>query len=173
MRRLALLLLVLAAPAAAQNFGVTEESQVLLPDFSEPVLDADGNEIIGGGIVVEELQPMQSETLSLARPRQAPVVRVEPAETAVLRSLDKVTGIVKDLELSPGETAAVGRLTVALKECRVPAGNPTGDAYAYLTVTAEGLDAPAFSGWMVASSPALSALDHPRYDVWVIRCRMS
>lgn len=23
---------------------------------------------------------------------------------------------------------------------------------------------------MTASSPALSALDHPRYDVWVLRC---
>jgi hypothetical protein len=29
---------------------------------------------------------------------------------------------------------------------------------------------PVFSGWMVASSPALSALDHPRYDVWVLNC---
>lgn len=28
-----------------------------------------------------------------------------------------------------------------------------------------------FSGWMFASSPGLSALEHPVYDVWVIRCR--
>ena len=27
-----------------------------------------------------------------------------------------------------------------------------------------------FSGWMFASSPALSALEHPVYDVWVIGC---
>ncbi len=27
-----------------------------------------------------------------------------------------------------------------------------------------------FSGWMFASSPALSALQHPVYDVWVIDC---
>ena len=33
------------------------------------------------------------------------------------------------------------------------------------------LEAPAFHGWMIASSPALSALEHSRYDVWVIRCR--
>ena len=171
--RLAALLIVLAAPVFAQSFGVTEDSQPLLPDFSQPVFDEDGNEIIGGGIVVEELQPMQAETLSVRRPREAPIVRVEPADRAVLRSLDKVTGIVEDHELRPGETTAVGRLTVALQECRVPAGNPTGDAYAFVTITAEGLDAPAFSGWMIASSPALSALDHPRYDVWVIRCRIS
>ena len=28
-----------------------------------------------------------------------------------------------------------------------------------------------FSGWMFASTPGLSALEHPVYDVWVIRCR--
>jgi hypothetical protein len=27
-----------------------------------------------------------------------------------------------------------------------------------------------FSGWMFASSPALSALQHPVYDIWVIDC---
>ena len=30
-----------------------------------------------------------------------------------------------------------------------------------------------FSGWMFASSPALSALEHPVYDVWVIDCAQS
>lgn len=28
-----------------------------------------------------------------------------------------------------------------------------------------------FSGWMFASTPALNALEHPVYDVWVIDCR--
>jgi len=32
------------------------------------------------------------------------------------------------------------------------------------------VDKPVFKGWMIASSPALNALDHPRYDVWVLRC---
>ena len=27
------------------------------------------------------------------------------------------------------------------------------------------------AGWMVASSPALSALEHPVYDVWVTDCQ--
>ena len=30
-----------------------------------------------------------------------------------------------------------------------------------------------FTGWMFASSPALSALEHPVYDVWVIDCKAS
>jgi hypothetical protein len=28
-----------------------------------------------------------------------------------------------------------------------------------------------FAGWMFASSPALNALEHPVYDVWVIDCK--
>jgi hypothetical protein len=62
---------------------------------------------------------------------------------------------------------------IELDDCRVPVENPTGDAFAHLVIRAEGMQDAAFDGWMIASSPALSALDHPRYDVWVIRCRMS
>jgi hypothetical protein len=29
-----------------------------------------------------------------------------------------------------------------------------------------------FTGWMFASSPSVSAMEHPVYDVWVIDCRM-
>jgi hypothetical protein len=28
-----------------------------------------------------------------------------------------------------------------------------------------------FEGWLIASAPALNAMDHPRYDVWALRCR--
>ncbi|MEO0381372.1 MAG: DUF2155 domain-containing protein, partial [Pseudomonadota bacterium] len=27
--------------------------------------------------------------------------------------------------------------------------------------------------WMIASAPALSAMEHARYDVWVMRCTTS
>ena len=33
-------------------------------------------------------------------------------------------------------------------------------------------DAALFRGWMFASSPALNALEHPVYDIWVIDCAM-
>jgi len=32
---------------------------------------------------------------------------------------------------------------------------------------------PAFSGWMFASSPQSSAMQHPVYDVWVKECRVT
>ncbi|MGB5559799.1 MAG: DUF2155 domain-containing protein [Paracoccaceae bacterium] len=89
---------------------------------------------------------------------------------AMLRAMDKVSGDVVDFDLTPGQTKQLGRIQVTLGECRYPAGNPNGDAYAYLVIRNAGVEVPSFTGWMIASSPALDALDHPRYDVWVLRC---
>lgn len=88
---------------------------------------------------------------------------------AILRVLDKLTGELRDVELRNGGAASMGRLQLEMGECRYPEGNPSGDAYAFVTVRDTDGE-PVFSGWMIASSPALNALDHPRYDVWVIRC---
>ncbi len=97
----------------------------------------------------------------------------EEAETgtgAMLRGLDKVNGHVTDIELSNGESAKFGRLTVSLQECRFPVGDAAGDAYAFLRINeADGREV--FAGWMLASSPALNAMEHSRYDVWVLRCK--
>ena len=94
----------------------------------------------------------------------------EIAAGAVLRALDKVNGETTDIELTAGQSQQVFALEVGLSECRYPAGNPAGDAYAYLVIRGSADQAALFAGWMVASSPALSALDHARYDVWVLRC---
>ena len=90
---------------------------------------------------------------------------------ALLRGLDKISGAASNIELGVGQSVDFGFVTVNLRECRYPADDPASDAYAFLTITEKGKDTPAFSGWMIASSPALSALDHPRYDIWVIRCK--
>lgn len=92
------------------------------------------------------------------------------ANAGVLRWLDKLTGETADIELALGQEAVSGRLTIRLDACRYPADNPASDAEAHLTIRDESAPDPVFDGWMVASSPALSALDHPRYDVWVLRC---
>ena len=89
---------------------------------------------------------------------------------AVLRALDKVSGEVVEFDLTPGMTKQMGRIQVTLGACRYPTGNPAGDAFAFVSIRNAGQDTTLFQGWMIASSPALNALDDPRYDVWVIRC---
>lgn len=92
------------------------------------------------------------------------------AKGGVVRWLDKVSGETGDIELSRGQSAQNGRLTILLEECRYPTDDSPTEAYAHLIIMDKLMDKPAFAGWMMASSPALSAMDHSRYDVWILRC---
>ena len=104
----------------------------------------------------------------LALPAQAQ--EVVSGTGAVLRALDKVSGDTVDIEIALGQTRKMGRIQVVLSDCRYPSGNPAGNAFAALEISEVGREGSLFSGWMIASAPALSALEHPRYDIWVIRC---
>jgi hypothetical protein len=92
------------------------------------------------------------------------------APGGLIRWLDKLTGQTGDVELQRGQSATNGRLTIQLDACRYPEDNPVAEAEAHLTILDSTREGPVFTGWMLASSPALSALDHPRYDVWVLSC---
>lgn len=96
---------------------------------------------------------------------------LEAAPGAVLRGLDKVAGAASDIELLAGQTVPYGQLEISLRECRYPPADPSSNAYAFVTIRDAGAGAQLFSGWLIADSPALSALDHQRYDVWAIRCK--
>jgi hypothetical protein len=106
-----------------------------------------------------------------AQKQPAPsAAEITDSDGGQLRFLDKLTSATGDVSLSRGQSAKFGRLVVRLDDCRYPTGNPSSDAEAHLTVIEDGAGTQLFSGWMLASSPALSALDHPRYDVWVLSC---
>ncbi len=94
------------------------------------------------------------------------------ATGAILRGLDTANGHLVDLDVPNGGMINFERLEITVQECRYPTENPASDAFVYLTIRDIREDAPRFEGWMIASSPAISALDHPRYDVWVLRCKM-
>jgi len=89
---------------------------------------------------------------------------------AILRGLDRITGAVNNFSMAVGETLEFERLEVTLEACRYPVGDINADAYALLKIRDIRNEEPSFYGWMFASSPALSALDHARYDIWVLTC---
>ena len=95
------------------------------------------------------------------------------AQTALLRGLDRINGTAQDIVITVGETVTYERLEVTLLACRYPRGDINSDAFAQLVISDVREEVPRFIGWMFASSPALSALDHPRYDVWVLSCQSS
>ena len=156
MIRAFLLVVLLGTPALAQQ--AADDIQINPEDFDEPY-DPDA---------VEGAAP---DAPALIIPDvAADDVRALAGNGVELKGLDKVSGEVVDLKVAIGETGEVGRLEVTATECRYPEDNLAGEGYAWLTIRDPGRETVLFDGWMVASSPALHALDHPRYDVWVIRC---
>lgn len=98
----------------------------------------------------------------------------EDMTVAVLGGLDKVTGRVSIVEIPVGQTGRFGQLTVAARACRKTTPIEEPEAAAFLDIVEAKPDDPAakvFTGWMFASSPALSAMEDPVYDVWVVDCR--
>ncbi|MBP7001095.1 DUF2155 domain-containing protein [Amaricoccus sp.] len=93
-----------------------------------------------------------------------------PARRVTLRALDTLNGRTEDITMEVGDMVRFGQLEILFESCRVPREAPESDAYAFLKIRDVREAEPRFSGWMFASSPALSALDHPRYDVWVLGC---
>ncbi|MEM9012210.1 MAG: DUF2155 domain-containing protein [Pseudomonadota bacterium] len=106
-------------------------------------------------------------------PTERPPSSTVAADGVELRGLDKVTGQRTDFSVNVGETARYGRLLVQLNMCRRPPEDESPDAFAHLTIRDTREEEARFDGWMIASSPALSALDHARYDVWVLSCSTS
>lgn len=95
------------------------------------------------------------------------------AQSVLLRGLDRINGTAQDIVVVVGETVTYERLEITVLACRYPKGDINSDAFAQMIVKDIREEKPRFIGWMFASSPALSALDHPRYDVWVLNCQSS
>jgi hypothetical protein len=123
-----------------------------------------------GGESTIEIIPLDDPQFRPLPPEAVNRDLVDPGSGAVIRALDKVSGDVVELSLRSGEVTTYGLIEIALGECRYPSGNPSGDAFAWIEVRTPSRGTTDFQGWMIASSPALNALDHARYDVWVMRC---
>lgn len=97
-----------------------------------------------------------------------------PHNTVILQGLDKVTARVHTFEAPLGSVVRFGTLEIITRHCdkRPPEETPESAAFVDISEVRHGEPTTnLFRGWMFASSPALSALEHPVYDVWVLDCR--
>ena len=98
---------------------------------------------------------------------------------AIIEAIDKITAESMRFEVEVGGRPV--RFNQALiftaRACEVSADNElVADAIAYVDVTLQPKAAGAaprqiFRGWMFSSTPALSGLQHPIYDAWVVGCK--
>lgn len=123
--------------------------------------------------------------------------KLQASSGVKLRALDKITGNWTDISAKVGQSITHGRIKVTVRACYQSSPQDAPEAAAFLEINALAKEGPAeakpasatpqmnrgpqpigpdgllFSGWMYASSPGLSALEHPTYDVWVISCSTS
>ncbi|MGB0843458.1 MAG: DUF2155 domain-containing protein [Alphaproteobacteria bacterium] len=133
----------------------------------------------------------ESEAARVFRARRAALtdlLKRDPAislEVALVRALDKVTGEVSELEVRVNEPVRFGTLNIVARTCQKSPPSEPPERAAFLQITDLGhakkqpetqvqpITTPnyAFSGWMFASNPSVSAMDHAVYDVWVVDCK--
>lgn len=91
----------------------------------------------------------------------------------VLRGLDKVTGRLSTMTVNVGEKTTFGALDIYARVCYAhpPEETPENASFLEIIERKEEGQLKLFSGWMFSSSPALSAMDHAVYDVWVLKCQ--
>ena len=93
---------------------------------------------------------------------------------ALLQGLDKITARVSKFEAAIGTPVRFGTLSIRVRDCQKNPPEETPESAAFLEIDElrpGEASLRVFSGWMFASSPALSALEHPVYDVNVLECR--
>ena len=106
----------------------------------------------------------------------APTIQAAQYNMAVLQGLDKVTARVSTFNAPIGATVKFGSLEIIARTCDKRPPEETPESAAFIDVWEVHPGEPAVSiyrGWMFASSPALAAMEHPVYDVWVLDCKNS
>jgi len=97
-----------------------------------------------------------------------------PNRVAVFSFLDKVTARISSKAIPLNTTVIFGSLKVTPRACftRPPTEEPKTTTF--VEVDDQKLDGTTqriFSGWMLAQSPGLNAVEHPVYDVWLTDCQ--
>ena len=106
----------------------------------------------------------------------APIFSEENAKRPqhiVFRALNKVTGRASLIEAAPEEPVRFGKLNIHVATCQISDPNSQRDDAGFFDITEQlpdGQPKPLFSGWMYATSPSITSLEHPIYDVTMVEC---
>ena len=92
---------------------------------------------------------------------------------AQMQAMDKITGRVNMIEVPVNGEVKFGTFSVVVRSCKARSEEEIPENFAFVDVTDKSFDTDEFNifkGWMFSSSPAVHAVEHPIYDVWLIKC---
>jgi hypothetical protein len=95
---------------------------------------------------------------------------------AAFSGLDKITGRITNFDVYIDETVQFGALQITPRVCYTRPPTETQRTSVFLEVdqvSLKGGTQRIFTGWMFADSPALNAIDHPVYDIWLVDCKQT
>lgn len=129
-------------------------------------------------VQVETLPELQIQTEPDAAEEALPgldeIIDETVVDTVVLQGLDKITARVSTFDAPFDRPVQFGSLEITVRTCHKTPPEEPPERAVFLEIVDVRPDSPSvdlFTGWMFASSPALSAVEHPVYDVWVIDCK--
>ena len=108
----------------------------------------------------------------LALPLPAAAQGWVPKKQAELQLLDKITARITKVAATVGTPLEYGTLEILVGACHARPAGEVQDSAAWLEVTDSRRPGETmFRGWMFASAPAVSMMEHPVYDLRVLDCR--
>lgn len=93
--------------------------------------------------------------------------------TARMQAMDKITGRISEIDVPVNGEVKFGSFSIVVRDCKTTPPEETPENYAFVDVADTTKDDKLyniFKGWMISSSPALNAVEHPIYDVWLLKC---
>jgi hypothetical protein len=158
-----------AAPAPRTPVAVTPPPTVVIAE-DKAVAEKAAEEEAAETPVVEKA--IEQPTTPAPRQRR---------KFAVIQAIDKTTAETMKFEVEVGGRPVRfnKNLIFSVRACEVSTPDElTEDAIAYVDVSLQGRGTnqaaeprQVFRGWMFASSPAVSGLQNPNYDAWVVGCK--
>lgn len=104
--------------------------------------------------------------------------KVDPSRfnaIAIIQGLNKITAKTLLLEIKVGDTIKFGKLTITVHKCWQAPLEQKPESKILLEIYDAGNKDDSktriFYGWMFSSSPSISALEHPIYDITAAGCK--
>lgn len=138
--------------------------------MQEPVANPE-EEVLAPGVTTTA--PTQEELEASEAPVAEEVVKIIDSKKAKVQILDKLNAQVDKVEIEIGKKLKYNEIEIELKRCVHSPDDTKEENIAFMRVwdLAKGdYSNQVFKGWIFSSNPALHSLEHPIYDMVLLKC---